>query len=108
MDKIVKRSDKFMGFGSIKSIASIFAIKVNSRHSRGRLAQWKTVRFVIFSSSDRGSNLAIRQVFFRSQMHYIPDSKASKYVGKNLATSQPCKSELKKTQKKHCHQSPNL
>ena len=28
------------------------------RDSRGRLAQWKTVRFIIFVQGDRGLNLA--------------------------------------------------
>ena len=42
----------------------------------------------LFLSSDCGSNLPEIQVFFRSPMHYMPDSEASKYVGKNLATSQ--------------------
>ena len=59
---------------------------------QGRLAQWKNVRFVkSFISSDHGSNLAIRQVFksfsCAINSHLMHDPEASKYVGKNLATS---------------------
>ena len=68
---------------------------LSKKFSQGWLAQWKNVRFVkSFVSSDRGSNLTIRQVFFMRDfiLQKRHDAEASKHVGKNLANSQ---SEMK-------------